>query len=152
VTAIVETPPARAIEAPSRRDDRAAARSPMRVSRAAPPDRITRAQRGPQVPKAANEVAGARGKAAEELPQHEEPEHRAQGFTSVQVESTLRGARTIDSLYQQRTAAECGSGPIGFVCRESVRFGLCRDKWSRNEVRGMTVCRVLAREGPQPDQ
>ena len=75
-----------------------------------------------------------------------------QGKTSVQTESTLRGARTIDQFFTQRTATECGGGPFGFVCRERVRFELCRDRWTKTEVRGMSACHVLARQGPPVDQ
>jgi hypothetical protein len=88
---------------------------------------------------------------ADELPAPDPAPPYAQGRTSVQVETMLRGARTIDQLYQQRAAAEC-RGPLGFVCRESIRFGLCRDKWSNREVRGMMICHVLARAGPTPEQ
>jgi hypothetical protein len=103
------------------------------------------------VPPSAAAPSEAVPRAADELTRAEPALSPAQGRTSVQVEATLRGARTIDQLYEQRAAAEC-DGPFGFVCRESIRFGLCRDKWSNTEVRGMTICRVLARAGPPPDQ
>ncbi|MGZ5138184.1 MAG: hypothetical protein ACXWI6_06375 [Burkholderiales bacterium] len=104
------------------------------------------------VPRMSRSDDGTFPRGADELPRAEPLAEAAQGNTSVQVETTLRGARTVDQLYYQRAAAECGRGPLAFLCREQVRFGLCRDHWSRNEVPGMAICRVFAREGPPPDQ
>jgi hypothetical protein len=121
------------------------ARPAPRPTRSAP---LLLAKRSDKVfPSPADELA--RSDASSQSQSFSQP---GEGTTSTHIESSVGGARTIDELYEQRTATECGAGPIGFVCRESVRFGLCRDLWSSNAVRGKTVCRVLARAGPAPDQ
>jgi hypothetical protein len=133
---------------------------PAATSRAAPPAARSLGHAATARSKLAAEPAprisgrhdGPFPSAADELPRTEPAAEPAQGKTSGQVEMTLRGARTIDQLYHQRAAAECGRGPLAFLCRENVRFGLCREHWSRNEVPGMAICRVLARQGPPPDQ
>jgi hypothetical protein len=134
-------------------------RSAVTLKRMTPrkPTRVEPADTGPYVrrveplPRIAAALDEGMPRAADDPTRGEPAPSPAQGRTSVQVEATLRGARTIDQLYRQRAAAEC-DGPLGFVCRESIRFGLCRDKWSNAEVRGMTICRLLARAGPPPDQ
>lgn len=68
-----------------------------------------------------------------------------------QGEASPRAARTLDELFTQRAAAECGIGLVGFVCREKIRFGLCTGRWTDREARGRTACR-LARAGLAPDQ
>ncbi|HEV7390593.1 MAG TPA: hypothetical protein VGO08_03040 [Burkholderiales bacterium] len=130
----------RRASAPASRPPRQAMLAPAKVIAATP------------VPRMSGNDDGTFPRGADEVPRAEPAAEAAQGKTSVQVETTLRGARTVDQLYYQRAAAECGTGPLAFLCRENVRFGLCRDHWSRNEVPGMAICRVLARQGPPPDQ
>ena len=99
-----------------------------------------------------NDAAGSSITALPEAAPDPQPDSPPRGRTASQAEASLGAARTIDQLFQQRVAAECDSGLLGFVCREKVRFGLCRDRWTPSEQPGMTACRVLARHGPARDQ
>ena len=99
-----------------------------------------------------NDAAGSSITPSEPQPVPAPADSQPRGRTASQAEASLGAARTIDQLFQQRVAAECESGLLGFVCREKVRFGLCRDRWTSNEQAGMTACRVLARQGPRRDQ
>jgi hypothetical protein len=72
----------------------------------------------------------------------------AQGRTSSEVETSFRGARTIDELYLQRTAVECGRGPFGFVCRQRIKLGLCEGKWTEVRTPGVMTCYLAPRGNP----
>jgi hypothetical protein len=77
------------------------------------------------------------------LPRFEPAENAQQGRTSSQAQATLQGARTVDEIFQQRTA-RCGGGVIGLLCRGTMRFNVCNGRWTEDLVPGMTVCYVGA--------
>jgi hypothetical protein len=56
--------------------------------------------------------------------------------------------RTVDIAYKRLTAAECTGGAPGLLCREKLRFRLCRQQWIDTDVPGMSVCRVKAHSAP----
>jgi hypothetical protein len=55
---------------------------------------------------------------------------------------------TIDVAYKRLSAAECAGGAPGLLCREKLRFRLCKQKWNDSDVPGMSVCRVMAHAAP----
>ena len=158
---VLQEPPPPIIEPPSRRVESGAEprRPPARPS--TPPTRLTQVPAAVTTAKAADppvrgpveavdEPVAQVARSADPSPPQQTAENPPRGRTSVQVESVVQGARTIDELFQQRAAVECRRGPIGFICREKIRMGLCDRKWSETAVRGMKTCHVLARAGP-PD-
>jgi hypothetical protein len=89
---------------------------------------------------------------AEAQPQPAPVPDAAQGRTSIEVETTVRGARTIDELYLQRTSVECGRGPFSFICRQRIRMGLCDGKWTEVRTLGVTTCYLAPRGNPARHQ
>lgn len=71
----------------------------------------------------------------------EPPQVTPQGRTSSQAEAVVQSARTVDDIYQQRTA-RCGGGVIGLLCRGTMRLNVCDGRWTENEIAGMTICYV----------
>ena len=89
---------------------------------------------------------------AEAQPQPAPVPDGPQGRTSSEVETSVRGARTIDELYLQRTAVECGRGPFGFVCRQRIKIGLCDGKWTEVRTPGVMTCYLAPRGNPARHQ
>jgi ribosomal protein L40E len=48
----------------------------------------------------------------------------------------------IDELYRQRTAERCDEGLYGLLCRQRLRFELCKGKWTQDAHSGMEICRL----------
>lgn len=49
---------------------------------------------------------------------------------------------SIDELYRQRTAERCDEGLYGLLCRQRLRFELCKGKWTQDAHSGMEICRL----------
>jgi hypothetical protein len=50
-------------------------------------------------------------------------------------------SKSLDQLYKERSASECAAGPIGFLCRESLRLTMCHGKWTDTPPPGQSMCR-----------
>lgn len=48
--------------------------------------------------------------------------------------------KSIDQLYNERSARECATGLSGFICREGLRNKLCTGKWSSSPPPGQSTC------------
>jgi hypothetical protein len=64
-----------------------------------------------------------------------------QGSTSSRTEASVRVERTLDEIYEQRTA-RCGGGVIGLLCRGTVRLNVCNGHWTQTETPGQIACYV----------
>jgi hypothetical protein len=49
---------------------------------------------------------------------------------------------SIDELYRQRAAERCDEGLAGLLCRQRLRFELCKGKWTQEAPSGMEICRL----------
>lgn len=49
---------------------------------------------------------------------------------------TAERPKSIDRIWQERTARECAEGFVGFICREWLKFELCRehDAWGKASI------------------
>jgi len=49
---------------------------------------------------------------------------------------TAERPKSVDRLWRERTARECAAGFVGFICREWLKFELCRehDAWGKASV------------------
>ena len=56
--------------------------------------------------------------------------------------------RSVDAIFIEHANAQCRGGIGGFVCRERLRFSLCKSRWTDAEVAGMTICHVAGRGRP----
>lgn len=59
---------------------------------------------------------------------------------SVATAPSQPDSRSIDQLYEERSAAECAKGLSGLVCREILHNKLCSGRWSANPPAGQSRC------------
>jgi hypothetical protein len=67
---------------------------------------------------------------------------------SIRQHAATSAPHTVDIAYKRLSAAECAGGAPGLLCREKLRFRLCKQRWSDRDVPGMSVCRVMAHAAP----
>jgi hypothetical protein len=77
--------------------------------------------------------------------------HAAPAVTSAAVPpaAPARGAG-VDARYDRAVAAECPQGVRGLLCREAVRWRLCRGRWSAVGAAGASRCQVGERQSAFP--
>jgi hypothetical protein len=131
------TPPPRA-ESPSaeRAPDPAPVSNADSASREAP-DAATSASITPQPERPSSESVASGATVA----QSTDVAVAQQGSTSSRAESSVRVERTLDEIYEQRTA-RCGGGVIGLLCRGTVRLNVCDGHWTQTETPGQIACYV----------
>jgi hypothetical protein len=66
----------------------------------------------------------------------------------TRVRSVPAARATLDRIYEARARAECERTILGFVCRERLRWRVCKDNWTPDKTGGMSVCYVP--EYPEP--
>lgn len=58
--------------------------------------------------------------------------------------------QTLDARYEKAVQTQCSPGWQGLICREAIRWRLCRGHWHEANVRGAARCRTESHADPLP--